>query len=71
MAKKLSNFKKLENRLAKKPGIYSPGGLAAKIGTEKLGKAEMLRRAKKGREKAHGDLTHDELFIHGHKKLKE
>lgn len=46
-----SAFDKLKNKLAHKKGIYSPGGLAAKIGRDKYGKAGMAKKAAAGRRK--------------------
>ncbi len=50
-------FAALKEKLSHKPGIYNPGGLAAKIGRQKYGKKKMTKfsvlgklRAKKGRE---------------------
>lgn len=50
--KKMSKFDKLKNKLAKKPGIYDPAGLAAKIGREKLGKEKFQEKAIAGKKKA-------------------
>ena len=44
-----SDFTKLEHKLAHKPGVTNPAGLAAKIGREELGQAEMTRRSVAGR----------------------
>jgi hypothetical protein len=44
-------FEKLERKLAQEPGISDPAAVAAKIGREKLGQAEMTRRSVAGREK--------------------
>lgn len=41
----MSKFSSLAEALSKKPGVYSPGGLAAYIGRRKIGSAEMARRA--------------------------
>jgi hypothetical protein len=46
-----SPFAHLEHKLAHKPGVTNPAGLAAKIGREKLGEKEMERRSIAGREK--------------------
>jgi hypothetical protein len=48
-----SAFDKLKGKLAHKPGVTSPGGLAAYIGRKKLGEPEMERRARAGRRHAH------------------
>ncbi len=45
-------FKKLETQLSRKKGIYSPGGLAYKIGVKKYGKAGMAKKAAAGRKAA-------------------
>ena len=45
-------FKKLEGKLAKKPGITNPAGLAAKIGREKYGKEQFGKMAERGKERA-------------------
>ncbi len=45
-------FQKLTGELAKKPGITNPGALAAKIGREKLGKANFQKIAARGKERA-------------------
>lgn len=39
-------FKKLEGKLKGKSGVYNAAGLAAAIGRNKLGNAEMERRSK-------------------------
>ena len=44
-------FRRLKAKLGRKPGIYSPGGLAAKIGRAKYGKAGFAALAAKGRRK--------------------
>lgn len=41
-------FAALEQTLAKKPGISSPGGLAASIGRKKFGAQKMASMAAKG-----------------------
>jgi hypothetical protein len=46
-----SDFTKLEHKLANKPGVTNPAALAAKIGVEKIGQAEMTRRSVEAREK--------------------
>jgi hypothetical protein len=50
MAKE-SNFDKLKNKLAKKPGITDPAGLAYEIGAKKYGKAGMAKKAAAGKAK--------------------
>ena len=45
---KKSKFTSLENKLAKKPGVYNPAGLAAAIGRKKLGNKVMAARAAAG-----------------------
>jgi len=45
-----SEFSKLEHKLAGKKGVTNPAGLAAKIGREELGQAEMTRRSVEGKE---------------------
>lgn len=42
-------FKALKSKLAKEPGVTNPGGLAAKIGREKLGKAAFQAKAEAGK----------------------
>jgi hypothetical protein len=44
-----SDFTKLENKLSHEKGVTNPAGLAAKIGREKLGEAEMARRSAEAR----------------------
>jgi hypothetical protein len=44
----VSAFKKLENKLAKKPGVFDPAALAATIGRKKHGKKGMEAKAKAG-----------------------
>jgi hypothetical protein len=44
-----SAFQRLEGKLAHKKGVTNPAGLAAKIGREELGQAEMTRRSVEGR----------------------
>lgn len=44
-----SDFDKLKNELAHKNGVSDPAAVAAKIGREKLGQAEMTRRSVAGR----------------------
>ncbi len=47
-----ARFKALTKKLAKKPGVTSPGGLAAYIGREKYGKGRFQKLAAKGRKRA-------------------
>lgn len=47
----MSAFNKLAAQLAQRPGVTNPRGLAYAIGARKYGKAEMQRRAAKGRHK--------------------
>jgi hypothetical protein len=42
-------FDKLKGELAKRPGVKSPGALAAFIGSEKYGKKRFDRYAAKGK----------------------
>jgi hypothetical protein len=61
-----SDFSKLENKLAKKPGISDPAAVAAKIGREKLGQAEMTRRSVAGRKDSTttlDQLRHNEIQL--------
>ena len=44
-------FAALKGKLAKKPGIKNPGGLAAKIGREKYGAEQMGEMAERGKER--------------------
>ena len=44
-------FASLKSKLAKKPGVTSPGGLAAYIGRQKYGGKKMAAMAAKGRSK--------------------
>lgn len=44
----MSAFKKLENKLAKKPGVFGPGGLAAAIGRKKFGAKKFQAKATAG-----------------------
>ena len=44
-------FSALKNKLAKEPGVYNPGGLAAALGRAKLGSKKMAKVAAKGRKK--------------------
>lgn len=46
-------FAHLKDILQHKPGIYSPGGLAAKIGRAKLGKKKFQGLAAKGKKSAY------------------
>lgn len=46
-----SAFTTLKNKLAKKSEVTNPAGLAAKIGREKIGQAEMTRRSVEAQEK--------------------
>jgi hypothetical protein len=45
-------FKKLKSKLARRKGVRSPGGLAAHIGREKLGKRAFQKKAAAGRRSA-------------------
>lgn len=45
-------FKALESKLAKKPVITNPGGLAASIGRKEFGKGQFQEMAAKGKERA-------------------
>ncbi len=45
-------FDALKEALSKRKGVTNPGGLAATIGREKLGKAKFQSLAEKGRERA-------------------
>ncbi len=47
LEKKYVGFKKLKSKLASKPGITSPGGLAAAIGRKKYGKEKFQSAASK------------------------
>jgi hypothetical protein len=42
-------FVALKNKLAKRPGVTNPGGLAAYIGREKYGKGKFQKLAAKGK----------------------
>ena len=44
-------FAKLKGKLAKKPGIYDPGALAAKIGRKKYGKESFQKMAARGKKR--------------------
>ena len=45
----MSKFQQLKDKLAKKPGIKNPGGLAYSIGKKKFGKGVMAKAAASGR----------------------
>lgn len=45
-------FAKLEDKLAKRPGVTNPGALAAKIGRDTYGEAKMARMSKEGKQRA-------------------
>ena len=47
-------FAALKNKLAKKPGVTDPGGLAASIGRAKYGSATMGKFSAAGRKRAAG-----------------
>jgi hypothetical protein len=47
----VSEFSKLERKLAHKKGVKNPRALAAKIGDEAIGKHEMADRSAQSREK--------------------
>ena len=47
-----SKFNRLKRKLARKPGVRKPGGLAYHIGEEKYGKEGMERKAEAGRRRA-------------------
>lgn len=42
-------FNKLKNKLAGKPGVSNPAGLAAAIGRKKYGKKNMAKMSKTGK----------------------
>ena len=42
-------FQKLESKLAKRPGVTNPAGLAAAIGRKKYGKKKFAKLSAKGR----------------------
>jgi hypothetical protein len=44
-------FKRLEAKFARKPGIYDPAALAAKVSREKEGKRKFQAKAARGRRK--------------------
>lgn len=44
-----ARFKALKSKLARKPGIFNPGGLAAKIGRDKMGKKRFAKLAAAGK----------------------
>jgi hypothetical protein len=46
-----SKFSELEHKLEHKKGVTNPAALAAKIGREQIGQAEMTRRSVEGRKK--------------------
>ena len=48
----MSAFKKLENKLSGKKGVYNPAGLTAYIGRLKYGKEGMAKKSAAGRKKA-------------------
>ena len=48
-----SDFSKLSNKLAKKPGVTDPDALAAVIGRKSLGKKKFQAKAVAGKKKAH------------------
>lgn len=43
-----SKFNQLKNKLAKRPGVTNPAGLAAAIGRKKFGAAKMAKAAATG-----------------------
>jgi hypothetical protein len=45
-------FRRLEQRLAAKPGVTNPAGLAAAIGRRKYGSQRMAEMAESGRRRA-------------------
>lgn len=47
----MSKFTQLANKLAKKPGVTSPKGLAAFIGRHKIGQQAMTARSVAARQK--------------------
>jgi len=49
--RRVSNFKKLSNKLKKK-GVRNPDALAASIGRKKFGKKDMAKKAAAGRRRA-------------------
>ena len=51
-------FAKLKNKLAGKPGIYNPAGLAASIGRKKYGKKKFSKLSAKGRIKNKGKTVY-------------
>ena len=56
MAKKESNFKKLEHKLEKKGySEEAAGGIAYKVGVHKYGKEGMAKKAAAGRKKYVGE----------------
>lgn len=46
----MSKFERLKERLAKRPDVYDPAGLAAHIGRKKEGAEEFEAKAEEGRE---------------------
>lgn len=52
MARRTSNFAKLERRLAHRKGVRDPRALAAWIGRRKYGAAGMARKAAAGRRRS-------------------
>lgn len=45
----MSKFEQLKKKLAKRPGVTNPGGLAAAIGRKRYGAAIMKKAAAQGR----------------------
>jgi hypothetical protein len=43
-----SNFQKLSNKLASRPGVTNPGALAAFIGRQKYGEPTMAKASARG-----------------------
>lgn len=56
----MSKFERLKERLARRPDVYDPGGLAAHIGREKYGEKVMEEKAEEGREHHEGEGEHKE-----------
>ena len=52
MARKASNFAKLERSLAHRKGVHNPRALAAWIGRKKYGKKGMAAKAAAGRRRS-------------------
>lgn len=46
----MTKFERLKERLARRPDVYDPGGLAAHIGREKYGEKKFEEKAEEGRE---------------------